>query len=411
MKVNKAYKLRIYPNKLQKVLIEKTFGSVRFLYNSVLAYKKDLYTSTGRNYSKFDAMKDVTEIKKIPDYEWLKEVDSIALQQSLVDLDVAYTNFFKHHKSFPKFKKKNDKNSFRTQNVNSNISVSIETKRIKLPKIGSVKFKDTRTIEGEIKNATVSRNPSNQYFVSVLVEYDFEPKLPTNINESDVFSADMSAKSFMVSGEMEFENQKFYRSNLRRLQIRQRKLSKKTKGSNNRQKAKHIVTSIHRDITNKRRGFQRNLANTLVRQFDVLIFEDLNINAMKQFNSGLSKTVSMDFSWTEFLGFIQWKAFKENKHFVKISRWFPSSKMCNVCGSIKEDLTLDDRIYKCDCGNVDDRDLNAAKNIKAVGLDQLLNSFKGINLLKNSTGLMPESYACGDMSKVTNSAQESTSFR
>ena len=173
--------------------------------------------------------------------------------------------------------------------------------------------------------------------------------------------------------------------------------SKKAKGSNNRKKAKLKVARIYRDITNTRTGYQRNIANDLVKNFDALCFEDLNIEAMKKFNSGLSKTVSMDFSWSEFLTFVEWKCFKENKHFVKVSRWFPSSKMCNDCGTINEELKLSDRIFKCDCGHTDDRDLNAAKNIKAEGIKVLIKD-KGVNLFKiNPTGLMPESYACGDI--------------
>ena len=396
MKLNKAYKFRIYPNKEQESTINQTFGCVRFLWNQVLSYKMNLYASKSKSYSKFDSIKDISEIKKIPEFSWLKDVDSIALQQSLTDLDVAYKNFFKFHKGFPKFKKKHGKNNYHTINVNSNIKVDFTKKKIKLPKLGLVKYKDSRIFTDTIKSITVSKNSTNQYFASILVEYNFEPNLPNEINESKVFSADMSAKQFIVSSEMEFENQKFYRNKEHKLSIVQRRLSKKVKGSNNREKAKLKVACVHRDIANLRKGYQRNLADKLVKQFDVLCFEDLNIEAMKKFNGGLSKTVSMDFSWSEFLSFVEWKCFKEDKHFVKISRWFPSSKMCNVCGSIKEDLTLSDRIYKCNCGNVDDRDLNASKNIKIAGLQQLKET-KGVNLSK-PTDVVSESLRLSDMS-------------
>ena len=412
MKLNKAYKIRIYPNQQQKTVIEQTFGCTRFIWNQMLNYKRDLYAARQKSYSKFDSIKDIAEIKKIEGYEWLKDVDSIALQQSMVDLDIAYQNFFKHSSGFPKFKRKHGNGSYRTNNVNSNVEVNFSKKRIKLPKLGLVKFRDRRVFADKVRSVTVSTNATGQYFASILIEFEFEPKLPLDIADSKVFSADMSAKKFMVSGEIEFENQKFYRANERKLQIRSRRFSRTTTGSNNRNKARLNLARVHRDITNQRRGYQRNVANMLVKQFDVLCFEDLNIEAMKKFNSGLSKTVSMDFSWSEFLTFLEWKCLKENKHFVKISRWFPSSKMCNVCGSIKEDLTLNDRTYKCDCGNVADRDQNAAKNIKEAGLNQLQKLYEGVNLLNKPTGLMPESYACGDtMTEVTWSAQESMSFR
>jgi len=209
---------------------------------------------------------------------------------------------------------------------------------------------------------------------------------------------------------MEFENQKFYRKNERRLKIRQRRLSRKQKDSNNRKKERLNVARLHQKIVNKRRGFQWNLAYELTQRFDALIFEDLNIKGMQQFNKGLSKTVTLDFSFSEFLSNLEWKCFKENKHFVKIDKWFPSSKLCSSCGRIKQDLQLSDRQYICECGLNIDRDINASINIKNAGLNILKE--KGINLLKNSTGLMPESYACGDMSvNIINSAQESSSFR
>jgi putative transposase len=209
---------------------------------------------------------------------------------------------------------------------------------------------------------------------------------------------------------MKFENQKFYRSKSRILAIRQRKLSKKQSNSNNRDKAKLIAAKVHRDITNKRNGYQRYLANKLVKSYDALCFEDLNMKGMQQFNSGLSKTISLDFSWSSFLNNVKEQCFKLNKHFIQISRWSPSSKLCRHCGSINEELTLSDRIFKCDCGYIEDRDINASHNIKLFGLDILQN--KGVNLykIKNPTVILTESYASGDMIKVILSAEENMKF-
>jgi len=408
MKINKAYKFRIYPNKEQQSIFEQYFGVYRFVYNTVLDYKINSY-KRGIKYTAYDAIKDFTEIKKLKGYEWLKEVNSQVIQQAILNLDNAFQQFFKVKQSgFPKFKsRKTNHNSFR---IPQHFQIDFENKKIKIPKIGWIKFKDKRIFDSKIKSMTISKNPSNQYYVSILVEEEFEQNLLNEITESKVFSADMSAKNFLVSQDMEFENQKFYRKNERRLKIRQRRLSKKQKDSNNRKKERLNVARLHQKIVNKRRGFQWNLAYELTQRFDALIFEDLNIKGMQQFNKGLSKTVTLDFSFSEFLSNLEWKCFKENKHFVKIDKWFPSSKLCSGCGQIKQDLQLSDRQYICECGLNIDRDINASINIKNAGLNILKE--KGINLLKNSTGLMPESYACGDMSvNIINSAQESSSFR
>ncbi len=408
MKINKAYKFRLYPNKTQREIFEQYFGVYRFVYNSVLAYKIDSYKH-GIKYSAYDAIKDFTEIKKIEGYEWLQDINSQVIQQAILNLDNAFKQFFKVKQSgFPKFKsKKSNHSSFR---VPQHCQIDFENRKIKIPKIDWIKFKDKRVFDSKIKSMTISKNSSGQYHVSILVEEKFEQNLLNEIEESKVFSADMSAKDFLVSQEMEFENQKFYRKNERRLRIRQRRLSRKKKGSNNRSKERLNLAKFHQKIVNKRKGHQWNLAHELSQQFNALIFEDLNMKGMQQFNKGLSKTVTLDFSFSEFLSNLEWKCFKVNKHFVKIDRWFPSSKLCSSCGNIKEDLKLNDRQYICDCGLNIDRDINASINIKNAGINILKE--KGINLLKNSTGLMPESYACGYMSEeVNNSAQESSSFR
>jgi len=394
--MNKAYKIRIYPNKPQIDFIEKSFGICRFVYNSVLAYKIDSY-KYGIKYGAYDAIKDLTLIKKIEGYEWLQEVDSQVLQQSILNLDNAFIKFFKEKKvGFPKFKSKHKtQDSFR---VPVGFKIDFENKKIKIPKIDWIKFKDKRIFDSKIKSITISKNKCNQYFASILVEEEFEVNLPKEVLDSKIFSADMSCKDFLVSSEMKFENQKFYRKNERRLKIRHRKFSKKKKGSKNFERSRMTLAKTYLNISNQRRGYQWNLCHELTSKFDLLIFEDLNIEGMRQFNKGISKTVTLDFSFSEFLTTLEWKCFKENKHFVKIGRFFPSSKLCSSCGQIKKDLTLADRIYICDCGLEIDRDLNAAINIKK----------EGINLLKNSTVIETESYACGNMSQdVNNSAQES----
>jgi len=351
MKINKSYKFRIYPNEIQKETFEKYFGVCRFVFNSVLTYKKDIYQKYGIRYSAYDAMKDFTEIKKIEGYEWLNEINSQIIQQEILNLDNAFQRFFKiKNISFPKFKSKHKReNSFRIPQF---CKIDFENKRIKIPKIDWIKFRDKRVFNLKIKSITVSKNKCNQYFASILIEEEFEINLPKEIQESKIFSADMSCKDFLVSSEMKFENQKFYRENERRLKIRHSKFSKKKKGSNNFEKSRLILAKTYQNITNLRKGYQWNLAHELIQKFDVLIFEDLNIEGMKQFNKGISKTVTLDFSFSEFLTNLEWKCFKENKYFIKIDKYFPSSKLCSSCGQIKQDLNLDQRMYICDCGLV-----------------------------------------------------------
>lgn len=391
MIINKAYKIRIYPNKEQIAFLEKSFNICRFIYNSVLNYKIDSYKH-GLNYSSYDAIKDLTKIKKIEGYEWLKEVDSQILQQSILNIEKAFQRFFKVRGSgFPKFKsKKNKRDSFR---VPKDFKIDFKNKKIKIPKIDWIKFKNKRVFNSKIKSITISKNKCNQYFASILVEEEFEINLPKEVLDSKIFSADMSCKDFLVSSEMKFENQKFYRRNERRLKMRHRKFSKKKKGSKNFEKSRLKLAKTYLNISNKRSGYQWNLSHELVQKFDILIFEDLNIEGMKQFNKGISKTVTLDFSFSEFLRNLEWKCFKENKHFIKINRWFPSSKLCSNCGQIKKELLLSERIYKCDCGLEIDRDLNASINIKKEGI--LLINNKGVTLLKKPTVVFTESYACG----------------
>jgi putative transposase len=403
MKINKSYKFRIYPTKIQKEIFEKHFGATRFIYNSVLAYKIDAYKH-GIKYSAYDAMKDLTEIKKLEGYEWLQELSTQAIQQTILNLDDTFQRFYKQKgRRFPKFKsKKNTRSSFR---IPQNFKIDFKNKKIKIPKIDWIKFRDKRIFTDKICNITISKNRCNQYFASILVEEEFEINLPQTIKEDKVFSADMSAKYFLVSQDMEFENQKFYRKNERRLKIRQRRLSRK-KYSNNREKEKLKIAKTHLNITNERKGYQWGLAHDLIQKFDAFCFEDLNVAGMLHFNKGLTKTLIFDFSFSKFLINLEWKCLKENKHFIKVDRYFPSSKLCFECGEVKKKLDLLSRSYVCDCGYVEDRDINAAKNIKREGI-RLLQE-KGINLLKNSIDLMSESYACGNMSEdVNSSAQES----
>lgn len=437
----RGFKFRIYPNKEQKEYFEKVFNCTRFIYNFYLYEKTSFYLKSKDSKEK-PKFKYTSEKVLKDQYTFLKESDSTALQQERINLENAFTRFFqdcrnnnrtkfsekkiskllrKEYKDevskyvfltpdYPKFKKKSDNHkSFRTV---MNFKVNQKEKTIKIPKCSPVKYRDKRTIEGNIKNITISVNPSGQYFATILAEdkYTFPTQIE-NVRESKVFSADMSAKNFMVSEDVKFENQKFYRSTQRRLKLQQRRLSRKEKGSKNKDKQKMIVAKHHQKVVDKRTGYQKNLAYDLSTKFDAVVLEDLNIKGMQQFSKGLSKTVTQDFSWYDFTTWVDYFCKKQGSHFVKVDRFFPSSKLCYECGQVKskEELTLSNRVYKCDCGYEEDRDINACRNIKREGITILKN--KGINLLKKSTFVAEGKLRLSEMNDVSCSGQETQSFR
>ena len=379
----KAYKFRLEPNKQQKVLINKTLGCTRFLYNQMLSEKQTKYKSK-------DTTKPKTEKEYKIEFEWLKEVDSIALQQSRLDLKTAYDNFFRKLKSGelqkervkrlaeaktpkqkakalnygkPNFKSKhNPKNSYRTISVNN--SIRVEDNKIKLPKLGFVKFKKSREISGKIKSVTVSKNILGKYYISVLCETEIQ-KLPTSNKEIGI---DLGLKEFCITSDNEFvSNPRFLRNSELKLIKAQRKLSKRVKGSNNRFKQQKKVFKLHEKIRNQRLDFLHKLSSKLINENQVICLEDLQVKNMVQ-NHCLAKSIS-DVSWSKFVELLKYKAEWYGRKLVQIDKFFPSSKMCSNCGNIKSDLKLEDRVYNCSsCGTTIDRDYNASLNILREGL-------------------------------------------
>ena len=361
----RAYKYRLYPNKTQTMLINKTLGCTRFVYNYFLDARIKAYQEKEEtlNYTKCSAQ--MTELKQ--ELNWLKEVDSIALQQSLRNLDTAYQNFFKHKSGFPKFKSKhNNRQSYRTQNQKNNIRV--EGNRIKLPKIGKVKFANSRNFEGRIINATVSRTPSGKYFVSLLVD-----ELPEKLSETDaVIGIDLGIKDFAVySDGTVIPALNSYRKLEKKLVRAQRELSRKQKGSSNRNKARIKVARIHEKIANVRQDFLHKTSSKLINENQVIVLEDLNVEGMVK-NHNLAKSIS-DASWSKFREYLQYKADWYGRTLVVIDTFFPSSQICSNCGFRNEEVKdLKVREWTCsNCESVHDRDLNASKNILSQGLKLL----------------------------------------
>lgn len=367
--MEKAYKFRIYPNKTQELQIQKNFGCYRFVYNQYLAKRIELYKIDKASMNYYECANDLKRLKQ--EFDWLKESDSTSLQSSLKDLDVAYQNFFRRIKQgdskagFPKFKsKKHNRKSYKSKCVSNNVQVL--DKHIKLPKLGLVKCKVSKQIEGRILSATVSQNPSGKYFVSVCcTDVDILQYSPTGA----VIGIDLGIKDFAITSDEEtISNPKFLRKSEKKLAKLQRKLSRKQIGSNNRNKARLKVARQHEKISNQRSDFLRKLSTRLIKEYDLICLEDLQVKNMVK-NHRLARSIA-DVSWSEFVRQLQYKADWRGKVIQKIDKFYPSSQLCSDCGYRfvgTKDLGV--REWVCpECGVIHDRDINASQNILNEGL-------------------------------------------
>lgn len=370
----KGYKYRIYPTKEQEIQLSKTFGSCRFVYNQLLAKKIELYKEDKKSLSKTDCNNYCNrELKK--EYLWLKEVDKFALTNSIYDLDSAYQNFFRRIKQgskelgFPKFKSKRNHNySYKTNFTNNNIKVDFENNRVQLPKLKWVECKLHREFNGKILFATISKTPSNKYFVSFNVEVEHEIISKNN----NIIGFDLGIKEFLIdTNNNHIDNPRVLKQYEDKLTKLQRQLAHKDKGSNNFKKQCVKIARVYEKITNIRKDFQNKLSNEIIKDNQIIISEDLQISNMVK-NHNLAKAIQ-DVSWSEFTRQLQYKAEWNNRIYHKISPWFASSQLCSECGTKnKEVKCLSIREWVCpECGAIHQRDENASKNILRQGLLEL----------------------------------------
>ena len=372
MEIYKAYKFRLYPTYDQKILINKTLGCKRFVYNHYLNYLKD-----NNGINRFDLHKGLPKLKE--ENEFLKEVDSSVLCSAIDDLCKAFNDYYAKRKGYPKFKNRFSRQSYRTSCIRStkkgkeysNIEIDLLSRNIKLPKLGNVKIRGYRNkdkIEGKILNATISKDATNKYYVSVLVEEDI---LIEKVTPTSIVGIDLGIKDLVITSDgIKYSNEKILEKYEKRLKRLQRKLSRQVKGSKNYLKTKEKIARVHAKIKNYRKHYLNDIANEIVDEHDIIVTESLLVKDMfkdkrKAFNKSLS-----DACVSTLRSLIEWKCKLKGKIYYKINTYYPSSQICSHCGyknSKLKDLSI--REYDCpNCGSHNDRDINASLNILFEGL-------------------------------------------
>ena len=381
----KGYRYRIYPDPKQEELVSSFFGCCRYVYNSCLSYRKEIYASEKRNASQYECMRKVTSMRNDPEIPWLKDCDSMALQESVKDLDKAYKSFFEKHSGYPKYHKKHASvQSYRTRNQNNGIR--FEGSRIRLPKLGLVRIRKSREILGRILNATVSCTASGKYYVSLCVEEEVIPKP----NKGGMVGIDVGIKSFFSdSNGNSIDSPAPLHVYEKKLIREQRKLSRKIEANisgytknhrpiytrqlsecRNIQKQRQMLARIHEKIADIRNDFLHKESTKLVSENQVIGIEDLNVKGMLR-NHHLAKSIA-DVSWSDFVRMIEYKAYERGTRVIRVPRFYASSQICSCCGyknPVLKDLKV--RSFQCpECGAYHDRDHNAAVNIlnKAISM-------------------------------------------
>lgn len=368
--MHKTYRYRLYPTRKQKTTIKNTLESLRWVYNETLAIKKNTYKKENKTLTLFDTNKLLTQWKK--EHPELRNIHSQVLQNSQLRVDLAYKAFFRRIKNgektgYPRFKGKNRYDSLTY--TQTGFELNNNNKTLKLSKIGNVNIKLHRPIEGKIKRLTISRNSLDKYFVSFIVEVDDKP---TDVKTNAVVGIDLGLTTFAtLSDNSKIDNPQFYKHEEKELAKAQQQLSKQKKGSSIWHKKLRKVRHIHERITNKRDNFIHQESRKLINKYDIICFENLNINSIKNNNfKSINKGVS-DVAWSKFVNVTLYKAEEAGKKVILVN---PSgtSQTCSKCGLIVK-KPLSERVHKCSCGLVIDRDLNASINILRLGLESFSN--------------------------------------
>ena len=392
-KINRTYKFRLYPTKAQTELLAKHFGCARFVYNYFLNQRQEQYRLTGKSDNYYAQAKTLTELKTQEETAWLKEVNTQSLQFALRCLETSYINFFKNRAKFPKFKSKKAKNSFTAPQASR-----ISDGRLFIHKFKEgIKCRVHREIKGRIGKVTITKTTSGEYFASVCTEEEYI----TPIEKSGKpIGVDLGLKDLLVTSDGEtFKNNRYTKKYERRLATAQRHLSRKKKGSRGHESQRLKVARLHEKISNSRADYLHKCSISLIRRYDIICIEDLNVKGMVR-NHHLAKSIS-DASWGAFLNMLTYKAEWNDKKVVRIDRYFPSSQTCSVCGYVnKETKDLSVREWECpSCHSHHDRDVNAAINILRIGLKQYTSAgtadYTGgedvrVNLLKDQSSVKPE---------------------
>ena len=367
----KAYKFRLYPNDNQKILINKTFGCTRFIYNHFLNKCKE-----EKFIKAYDMCKELKEL--VLDYPFLKEVDSMALRCSIFNLEDSYKNYFSKRSAYPSFKNKFSKQSYRTNCITSvyknkkysNIKIDIKEKMIKVPKLGLVKIRGYRNLNeltDRIINITIEKEKTNKYYVSVITKK--EEEIPKKITPTSIVGIDLGIKDLVVTSDGEkYPNPKEINKREKRLKRMQRKLCRQVKGSNNYNKTKEKIARVHSKIKNSRKHNIITIANKIVKEHDIIVSEKLNVKKMSS-NHKLAKNI-LDAGFNKICELLKWKAKLLGKYYYQVDTYYPSSKICSHCDNkteITNDLKV--RMWECEnCGNTNDRDINASINIMFEGI-------------------------------------------
>lgn len=368
----KAIKIRIYPSDEQKQFINKQLGCCRVVYNSCLTYRRDKYEKEGISITSSQSINYIVELKK--EKEWLKEVHSKVLQQSVMDMNSAYKNFFEGRCGFPKFKSKKDYEQ--KCRFPKDAFIGIRGNSIDLIKsLKDIHFKcsvkDERYLnknQDKVHSLTLTKTKSDQYYLSVLVDKQIEPKQSVN----SVVGIDLGIKDFVITSEGQvFENLHFKKSETNKLKRLQRQLSRKKEGSNNREKSRIKLAKLNQKIRNKKLHYLHQVSNQLVSENQIICMEDLNVKGMMR-NHNLAKSIQ-EMNFGEFKNLLTYKCLQYGRQLVFIDRFYPSSKTCHCCDYVNKSLKLSDRQWVCpECNSVIDRDLNAAMNIKDEGLRKII---------------------------------------